>query len=65
MPKDIFVNGSVLVAELKDPNVVLRNKDIQYFYSNEFRKFYSVAFNYATRTLNIDSETIKFFGIMR
>ena len=65
MPKNIFVNGSVLVAQLKDPNIVLRDKDLEFFYSDEFREFYSIAFNYATRTLNVDNETIKFFGIIR
>lgn len=65
MPKNVFVNGSVLVAQLKDPNIVIRDKDIEFFYSDEFREFYSIAFNYATRTLNIDNETIKFFGVMK
>ena len=65
MPKNVFVNGSVLVAQLKDPNIILRDKDLKFFYSDKFRKFYSIAFNYATRTLNIDNETIKFFGIMK
>ena len=62
MPKDVFVNGSVLVAKLKNPNIVLRDKDLNFFYSKEFRDFYSTAFNYATRTLNVDNNTIKFFG---
>jgi DNA (cytosine-5)-methyltransferase 1 len=65
MPKDVFVNGSILVAQLKDPSIILRDKDLEFFYSNEFREFYSVAFNHATRTLNIDSDTIKFFGVVR
>lgn len=65
MPKEVFVNGSILVAQLKDPNIILRDKDLEFFYSDEFRTFYSIAFNYATRTLNIDNDTIKFFGIVR
>lgn len=65
MPKNTFVNGSVLVAELKDPCLVLNDNDIKYYYSDEFRHFYWVAFNYSTRTLNIDKNTIKFFGVIR
>ncbi len=62
MPKNVFVNKSILIVELKDPNMVLSDKDLNFFYSKEFRNFYSTAFNYATRTLNIDNNTIKFFG---
>jgi DNA (cytosine-5)-methyltransferase 1 len=61
----ISVNGSVIVAQLKDKTIVLNDKDIKLFYSNEFREFYSIAFNYSTRTLNIDQNTIKFFGVIR
>lgn len=62
MPKNVFVNKSILVVKLKDPNMVLSDEDLNFFYSKEFRDFYSTAFNYATRTLNIDNNTIKFFG---
>lgn len=65
MPKNILVNGSVLVAELKKPHIVIKDSDLSFFYTREFRDFYSKAFNYSTRTLNIDSNTIKFFGVLR
>ncbi len=65
MPKNTFVNGSVLIVELKDKNLSINKKDIEYFYSNEFRDYYLIALNYSTRTLNIDLNTIKFFGIIR
>ena len=65
MPKNTFVNGSVLIAELKDPCIVISDNDIKYFYSKEFRDFYRIAFNYSTRTLNIDKNTIKLFGVIR
>lgn len=65
MPNDVFINGSILIAKLKNKEIKISNQDIIYFYSNEFRIFYSIAFNYSRRTLNIDSNTIKFFGVVR
>ena len=65
MPKNAFVNGSVLVAELIDKKIKITNKDLNFYYSTEFRTFYSIAFNYSTRTLNIDQNTIIYFGVMR
>lgn len=65
MPKNAFVNGSVLVAELIDKKIKITNKDLNFYYSKEFRTFYSIAFNYSTRTLNIDQNTIIYFGVMR
>jgi DNA (cytosine-5)-methyltransferase 1 len=61
----ITVNGSVLIAELKDPTIILTDNDINFYYTDEFREFYQIAFNYSTRTLNIDINTIKFFGVVR
>ena len=65
IPKEnILVNGSVLVAQLKDPKMNINDKDLEFYYSKEFRDFYSIACNYATRTLNIDNNTIKFYGVI-
>lgn len=61
MPNNIIVNGSVIIAKLND-NEIFTEKDILYYYSNEYRIFFNIAFNYATRSLNINNRTIIFYG---
>lgn len=61
LPKDTIVNGSVAILIPKE-DISLTEKDLLYFSSNEFRKFYRIARNYQTRSLNIDSNSVFFFG---
>ncbi|MGL4951166.1 MAG: methyltransferase, partial [Mycoplasma sp.] len=65
LPKDVITNGSILLATLKDDNIKLTKEDLEFFYTKEYRDFYNIAFNYSTRTLNVDNNTIKFFGIIK
>lgn len=66
LPKDCIADGSV--AMLSPKNGLARKigkKDLEYFGSDEFRNFYKVARNYGTRSLNIDNNSVKFFGIFK
>ena len=60
--KGYIVNGSVAILLPKD-NIVLTKDQMNFFASNEYRTFYQIARNYQTRSLNIDSSSVYFFGI--
>lgn len=62
LPKDCLADGSVALLETtKDIN----EKDLEIFETDEFRQYYRVARNYGTRSLNIDRNSIFYFGIRR
>ena len=63
-PKNCLVNGSVaILTPLLD--VQITDEQLKYFSSDEYRAFYRVARNYQTRSLNIDSFSVYFFGLLR
>ncbi|WP_302273264.1 DNA cytosine methyltransferase [Brachyspira aalborgi] len=62
LPNDCIVDGSVAIL-ISDK--CIKDKDLDYFSSDEFYRFYKIARNYSTRTLNIDSNSVKFFGILK
>lgn len=62
MPKNTIVNGSVA---LLFPKEEITLKDLEYYSTDEFCKFYRIARNYGTRTLNIDKNSVMFFGKKR
>lgn len=62
-PKGILVNGSVAILIPKN-NIELTDKQMLYFSSDEYREFYKVARNYQTRSLNVDSNSVYFFGLL-
>ncbi|MGI0439696.1 DNA cytosine methyltransferase [Helicobacter himalayensis] len=62
--KGFIVNGSVAIL-IPQKQIALNDKQMQYIASDEFRKFYKIARNYQTRTLNIDSTSCFWFGIIR
>lgn len=63
-PKNTLVNGSVAVLIPKF-GVVPTKKQLKYFASDEYRKFYKIARNYQTRSLNIDACSVYFFGLKK
>lgn len=63
MPRGVVVNGSVAILIPKN-NQVLTEQQCAYFASEEFRKFYRVARNYQTRSLNVDNCSVFFFGLL-
>lgn len=62
LPNDCIVDGSVAILI---SNRYIKDTDLDYFSSDEFYRFYKIARNYSTRTLNIDSNAVKFFGILK
>ena len=63
-PTNTIVNGSVAILSLTEGNDVTQD-DLDYYASDEFREFYSIARNRATRSLNIDKNATYFFGIRK
>ncbi len=63
-PKDALVNGSIaLLFPKKD--IEPTESQLKYFSSDEYRKFYCIARNYQTRSLNVDACSVFFFGLKR
>ena len=64
LPENTIVNGSVAILIPKE-NIELNQKDMEYFSSDEYRKFYQIARNYQTRSLNVDATSVFFYGVLR
>lgn len=65
LPKNTIVDGSVALLTLKNGSRQPTEKDLDYYGSKEFEKFYRVARNYGTRSLNIDNNSVFFFGLLK
>ncbi len=64
-PKGTLVNGSIAILVPFDNNLVLTKEQMQYFSSNEYRSFYRIARNCQTRSLNVDSCSVYFYGVLK
>ncbi|MCP6720265.1 MAG: DNA (cytosine-5-)-methyltransferase [Patescibacteria group bacterium] len=62
LPENTIVDGSVAILIPKE-KVKITEKDLAYYNSEEFVEFYRVARNYGTRSLNIDNNSVFFFGV--
>ncbi len=61
-PKDTLVNGSVAILEPKN-DIEITDEHLSFLCSKHFEKFYAIARNYSTRSLNIDANSVYFFGL--
>ena len=62
LPKNCITDGSVALLETTQ---CITEEDLEIFETDEFRQYYKIARNYGTRSLNIDSTSIFYFGIRR
>lgn len=62
LPRDSIVDGSVAILKSE---LIVTNKQLEYFSTPEFRDFYRLARNKATRTLNIDNTHVFYFGLIK
>lgn len=65
LPRDTVTDGSVALLTLKNGSRLPTEKDLEYYGSKEFEKFYRIARNYGTRSLNIDNNSVFFFGLLK
>ena len=61
---DVMVNGSVAVLIPKE-ELDLSEEQMEYFSSDEYRRFYQIARNYQTRSLNVDATSVFFYGVLK
>ena len=64
VPAGVLVNGSVAILVPKD-DALMTEKQRAYFSSNEYRCFYQIARNNQTRSLNVDANSVFFYGVLR
>lgn len=65
LPPNTIVDGSVALLTLKDENTIITEEDLEYYASKEFENFYKIARNFGTRSLNIDNNSVFFFGKLK
>lgn len=64
-PKGCVVDGSVAILTPKNKETEISKEDLAYYASEEFTAFYKIARNNGTRSLNIDNNSVFFFGLLK
>ena len=64
-PIGTVVNGSVAILIPKAERIVLTQKEMEFYSTDQYRNFYRTARNYQTRSLNVDNNSVFFFGKMK
>ncbi|MBW8001157.1 MAG: DNA (cytosine-5-)-methyltransferase [Planctomycetes bacterium] len=64
LPRNTITDGSVALATPINGYDVSKD-ELAYYATDEFRAFYKIARNFSTRSMNIDSNAIFFFGIKK
>lgn len=59
-----IADGSVAVLIPKSP-IKLTAKQIAYFSTKEYRRFYSIARNQSTQSINVDKTSVFFYGVLK
>lgn len=65
LPAGCITDGSVAILTLKDKATQISEKDLAFYATPMFSEFYAVARNRGTRSLNIDNNSVFFFGKLR
>ena len=64
MPQGCIADGSVAILTTTNDEQVSQ-EDLTYYATDEFCKFYHIARNRGTRSLNIDNNSVFFFGKLK
>lgn len=65
LPKGCIADGSVAILQLKEKGISITEEDLAYYSTEEFTEFYKIARNRGTRSLNIDNNSVFFFGKLK
>ena len=65
MPKGCIADGSVAILTLLDSSKPISSNDVSFYATNQFKSFYSIARNKGSRSLNIDNNSVFFFGKLK
>ena len=57
-------DGSVAVLIPKNP-IRLKKEQMDFFATEEYRKFYLVARNLSTQSINVDNKSVFFYGVLK
>ena len=64
MPKGCIADGSVAILTPKSGTNITET-DLAYYATEEYTAFYKIARNNGTRSLNIDNNSVFFFGVLK
>lgn len=62
LPKKSIVDGSVAILTPIDDEEKITKEDLDFYSTQSFANFYAIARNRGTRSLNIDNNSVFFFG---
>lgn len=65
LPTNTICDGSVAILETKNSQQQITAEDLAYYATDEFANFYKIARNRGTRSLNIDNNSVFFFGLLK
>lgn len=65
LPKNAIADGSLALLIPKIKNYKINKKHLEYYSTDEFERFYRIARNYGTRSLNIDANSVFFWGLVK
>ena len=65
MPKGCIADGSVAILTLAKDDDIITKEDLAFYATDSFTKFYAIARNLGTRSLNIDNNSVFFFGKLK
>ncbi|MBV7441211.1 DNA cytosine methyltransferase [Weeksellaceae bacterium TAE3-ERU29] len=65
LPKNTITDGSVALLTLKNGSRLPTEQDLEFYSTEEFENYYRIARNYGTRSLNIDNNSVFFFGLLK
>ena len=65
LPKDCIADGSVAILTLVNNNDSITKEDLDFYSTESFTRFYAIARNLGTRSLNIDNNSVFFFGKLK
>lgn len=65
LPTGCIADGSVAILTLKNANTKVSTEDLAFYATSQFNEFYTIARNRGTRSLNIDNNSVFFFGKLK
>lgn len=65
LPKGCIADGSVAILTLSKDDDIVTSEDLAFYATDGFARFYAVARNLGTRSLNIDNNSVFFFGRLK
>ena len=65
LPKGCITDGSVAILTLAKDDDIVTKDDLAFYATDSFAKFYAIARNLGTRSLNIDNNSVFFFGKLK